>query len=370
MRDFIQEDVVKCDLIIPFHNDQSRWSIVEQSVEGNFENINKIILVSDGKYPDDWTSPETLHGVPVQSLWISKYGFGAARCRNRGSEASKERFICFTQPNMLIHPGSLASNLAILLKACSNSPTVVAGLIDEWVGTKHIPGDSRLSSPVHKLRKYRQFRTGYLFFPREELNSIGGFYEGFCAWGRGFEDYELGARWLRKYGFDSIVLGTGWSSHFSSPLSYEDYLKRMPHYPARSLFSISCLPLFDYKIKLWAEGTQREEECFNIEHGYGEGGGLDVRLDCLFLDWLPDGTCSLIKDPLPITLFPQNQIYQHLKIIVGKLAVGGELELTLPLRYGYSADYIRQIVLGGGIEEDTVTEESEILKMRFVRTRE
>lgn len=148
-----------------------------------------------------------------------------------------------------------------------------------------------------------------------------GFDEGYQY---GLHDLDFAARWLHKYGGDSVVyvensrpvwhIGTG-KDRTSPPPEMQGKL------------AVTLGALYEHKYH-FASGLDFDEEAVNVD--LWENKRADVLCDCMNPSWMPDGFAEQIRHKHFIEHIPMRAAQEHINVCARKLVSGGVLEIAFP----------------------------------------
>jgi glycosyltransferase involved in cell wall biosynthesis len=167
----------------------------------------EIVVVDDGSTDDTAAALRRLAGLPGPLLRVVSppRNVGRAAARNLGWQAATGQWVLFLDDDIVAPPGLLAAHLAMLAgdpRRGTIGPAVTdATIVDaphfHYLDTR---GVAKLAAG---LAPARYFVTQNAAAPRAALAAVGGFDEGFAAYG--FEDMDLGFR-LEDWGVQFHVL--------------------------------------------------------------------------------------------------------------------------------------------------------------------
>lgn len=155
----------------------------------------QIVVVDDGSR--DGTAAylrELAAGEPRLRLVAPAANVGRAAARNLGWRAAEGRWVLFLDDDILAPPGLLAAHLEVLsadarlgtIGPAVTDPAIADGRHFHYLDTRGVARLPRGPAPA------RFFVTQNAAVPRAALLQIGGFDEGYSAYG--FEDMDLGFR--------------------------------------------------------------------------------------------------------------------------------------------------------------------------------
>jgi glycosyltransferase involved in cell wall biosynthesis len=167
----------------------------------------EIVVVDDGSTDATAATLAELAGSPGIPVRVVSpaCNVGRAAARNLGWQRAAGRWILFLDDDILAPPGLLAAHLAELaadprrgtIGPAVTDPAIVDGAHFYYLDTRGVAKLGPGSAPA------RYFVTQNAAVPREGLAAVGGFDEGFSAYG--FEDMDLGFR-LEEWGVRFVVL--------------------------------------------------------------------------------------------------------------------------------------------------------------------
>ncbi len=189
----------------------------------------EVVVVNDGSTDgtadflagqQGWTVPELQVVSPPQNV-------GRARARNLGAQAARGRFLLFLDDDIIAPPGLVAAHLDVLenhpncgtIGYAVTDPALVDGPHLRYLDTR---GAARLGSGP---APGRFFVTQNAAVPREVFLGIGGFDEGFSAYG--FEDMEVAFRLEEKGGLGFRALPRPVPRHVHHHTSAEYFAKKV-----------------------------------------------------------------------------------------------------------------------------------------------
>lgn len=167
----------------------------------------EIIVVDDGSRDDTAAALARLAAAPGAPLRVvaPPRNVGRAAARNLGWRQATGRWVLFLDDDILAPPGLLAAHLAILgtsdragtIGPAVTDPAIVDAAHFHYLDTRGVAKLGAGPAPG------RYFVTQNAAVPREALAAVGGFDEGFSAYG--FEDMDLGFK-LEDWGVRFQVL--------------------------------------------------------------------------------------------------------------------------------------------------------------------
>ena len=358
---------MKVDVVIAYFRQEHLWPFVAWGLQRNAAHINRVLLIND----EPWTWTPTLPGIPLVLLDHPHDGFGMTRSYNQGALASETDTVLFIQGDLVLESDFLAKALP---------RTLHFPLLYTWVFYIEIPATpSDLEQPsrialdwrgndglILELRqKHRMFILGKgasFLVNRAQYLALGGFDEHYAPLGPNCEDHDFAARWIMAYGPDTLDFGHSVSWHLGDPPAarVRNFLARMPSYASRARLAGTLGRYFNNRYTLFGTTNeiQKPRDLTRCLVGHASDKQCDVRVDCLQLAWMQDGTAQAIDEGLPTTYLPVNQIEEHLATVFHKLAPSGELTLYFPERPPWTtarlSAYLKSV--GFEIEEEELGE--------------
>ena len=200
----------RVDIIIPFHNQQSKVVKLVQSIIDNIRsNKIKFILVDDASEDDrfilDFNPVPYITGVRINE----RVGFGGAL--KIGFEKSEAPWLCFVHSDCVVKNSQWLLDLGQtihdlrddgvkLVSSRSNNPQI---------GDKRLKGD--IHTPCENIVLDNTFVPLYSALCHRELfSNINGFIKDYPY--AGYEDEELYYR-MRRFGFKQAISGKSWIWH-------------------------------------------------------------------------------------------------------------------------------------------------------------
>lgn len=316
----------KVDITVCFYRQAHRAPFFWWGIEANKEHINRVFVVNDEPGSLDLGAPE---GINVTYLSHPHEGHGVGRCYNEGAALSTTDYILFLAFDVILAPGAVRKMLAL-----ANPDTMVLAPLDnisEYTTLTSLPHPEVVLSDMedrlglwdrhHKqARVFLSARNGYTLVDRRAHNLLGGFDQEYCKLGYGLEDYDYGLRWVDEFGYDKIVRATSARSwHFAK---LED--RKQPAQGCEERFSRRLGEHFGGRYKLVFNESENIYEDFLLfalirNKGEKEQRPMDAAADCVGLDWLLDGSASVIAT--------EPRGLDHLKLCRQKLRPGGRLIL-------------------------------------------
>jgi GT2 family glycosyltransferase len=354
---------MKVDVVISYYRQRDFWPFVAWGLQQNAAHINRVLLVND----EPWDWEPALEGLPLVLLDHAHDGFGMTRSYNQGANAAETERILFSQGDLILTPDFLAKLLP---------RSYVWSLIYPYVQYIEIP--SKLSSRwepsflskdwrsnagvVDEMRqKHRMFILGKgacFLVERAKYLALGGFDEGYAPLGPNSEDHDFAARWISAHGQDTLYIGGGEAWHLGDPPRERSLHKqaRMPAYDSRARLASTLGVHFHHRYILWAghDGSNYPFDLTRAAIAHFDGGGGDVRVDCLSLDWMPDASAVDLEVWLPLPFLSKCQIVEHLSVLHRKLTDDGQMTLLFHASPAWPQEKLAALLppLGFDIEEE------------------
>jgi hypothetical protein len=192
------------------------------------------------------------------------------------------------------------------------------------------------------FRAWNLMQCNYLIVDRTAFNALGGFDEAMCALhadgGYSEEDTDLGVRWCAAYGLDSVRYRPGVEPviHLGGRRNKPGDDNAFTSMEAREGIARSMGDAYDQQWRLfYREGDLHREgdtpliDHVNVAH-LDHAEGMDVRLDCFDLKWLPYASAARITVKLPLEYFRADDVTVYVEKLLLRLAYGGVLDLRIP----------------------------------------
>lgn len=227
------------DLLAVYYHQMAAIPFFRWGLDQNRDSFRKLILLSDARWEEgeEVRLRELLEGIPTIFIDTERPDnprwHGVGKLYNLGIQECTEDFAFFTSVGQILAEDCLsiaeddaAQNLMVLGMVHTIAVDTRA---DELAAPRVIKKDCYLEkfetcwANPDKMVEYMIWRNGHTLVHVPTYRELGGFDENYCALGYGMEDYDLGIRWLTKFGRRSIVAGNSysWALEKSSP-------KRLP----------------------------------------------------------------------------------------------------------------------------------------------
>jgi GT2 family glycosyltransferase len=172
-------------VVIPTHNRHERLLRCLEAIGAQERPPDEVVVVDDGSQPAVELPPD----IDPQRVHVVRNDppLGAAAARNRGWRATSTDYVLFTDDDCRPAPGWVAA-----MAAAARRDTILVGR------TLPDPDDGEELTPFDRSVRIEACDGGFLtcniLYPRDALETVGGFDERFRLLG---EDTDLGQRVLR-----------------------------------------------------------------------------------------------------------------------------------------------------------------------------
>lgn len=373
------EGVKKLDVVIAWYKQAHLWNRVLEGLLENSACINRVFVVNDESWLKDPDPLLNTGGLDITFLSHAQSGRGPSQSFNEGVAAATTEHVLLMEGDIVLPKGALLQDgptlqpNGLLLRGVVRVDPDTYDVLQPNVREDHAPAWMQTG------RAWNLMQCNYLIVDRAAFTALGGFDEELCALhaGGGYseEDTDLGVRWCAAYGADSVRyrMGVAPVIHLGGRKNKPGDDNAFTPMEARAKIAQSMGKLYNQQWHLFHRDADAPLlDHVNVAH-LERAEGMDVRLDCFDLSWLPYSSANLITVKLPLEYFKADAVTPYIDHLLLRLARGGVLDVSMPnyplVPASVITDYWRAIENWQLYPDITMVHSTDYPSPRFIFTR-